>query len=336
MKSLIVIKIGALGDVVRTSYLVNTLKRKFNYSITWITDKSSHELLKHNPNIDTLLHQDSELPKETDILICLEDQYEYVKLGNQIKSKKIIGSYIDDNTIKYTEDTREWFDMSLISKLGISVADTLKKSNLKSFNEIFAKILNINMSDIKPEFFNDEKYINQFSKSKNVEKVIGLNLFAGDRWPSKEISINTATNLITSISKYLDSKKMSYSFLVFCDHNNEERANSIILDNKKVIKMNTGSSVLEFSAAIKSCDYIITTDSLGMHLAIANRINHLSFFSPTSANEIDGFGYAKKVISTSDDYCTYKPYTDNSSLSYNRLFESWCEHMIELGVKNNI
>ena len=218
------------------------LLKKFNYSITWITDKSSHELLKYNPNIDTLLHQDSKLPKETDILICLEDQYEYVKLGNRIKSKRIIGSYIDDNnTIKYTEDTREWFDMSLISKLGISVADTLKKNNLRSFNEIFAKILNIEMSDIKPEFFNDEKYTNQFSKSKNVDKVIGLNLFVGDRWPSKEISINTATNLITCISKYLNNKKVTYSFFVFCDHNNQERANSIILDNRNVIKMNTGS-----------------------------------------------------------------------------------------------
>ena len=332
MKLLTLIKIGALGDVVRTSYLVNALKRKFNYSIKWITDKSSHELLKYNPNIDTLLYQDSELPKETDILICLEDQYEYVKLGNQIKSKKNIGSYIDDNnTIKYTDDTREWFDMSLISRLAKSEADNLKKNNSKSFNEIFSKILNIQISDIKPEFFNHENYKNQSLKNKKLDKVIGLNLFAGKRWPSKEISKDTIINLIACISKYLDSKEISYSFLVFCDNSNQERANSIILSNRKVIKMNTGSSVLDFSNAVKSCDYIITTDSLGMHLAIANKINHLSFFSPTSANEIDSFGYAKKVISTSDDYCTYKPYTDNSSLSYNRLFKSWREHMKELG-----
>lgn len=332
MKLLTLIKIGALGDVVRTSYLVNALKRKFNYSIIWITDKSSHELLKYNPNIDTLLYQDSELPKETDILICLEDQYEYVKLGKQIKSKKNIGSYIDDNnTVKYTDDTKEWFDMSLISRFGKSEADNLKKNNSKSFNEIFSKILNIQISDIKPEFFNYKNYKNQSLKNNKLDKVIGLNLFAGKRWPSKEISIDNIINLIACISKYLDSKKMNYSFFVFCDNSNQERADSIILSNRKVIKMNTSSSVLDFSNAIKTCDYVITTDSLGMHLAIANKINHLSFFSPTSANEIDSFGYAKKVISTSDDYCTYKPYTDNSSLSYNRLFKSWCEHMKELG-----
>ena len=332
MKSIILIKIGALGDVVRTSYLVNTLKRKFNYSITWITDKSSHELLKYNPNIDTLLYQDSKLPEEADILICLEDQYEYVRLGNQIQSKKIIGSYIDDNNnIKYTDDTKEWFDMSLISKLGITAADNLKKNNLKSYNEIFSKILNIQVSDIKPEFFYDEKYNNTLSENKSENKVIGLNLFAGKRWPSKEIPMSTIKPLLSSISKYLDSKTIDYSYILFCDDSNMDRADEIISPNKEIIIKNTNSNVLDFSANIKNCDYIITTDSLGMHLAIANSVNHLSFFSPTSANEIDDFGYAKKVLSTADDYCTYKPYTDNESLSYTRLFEAWLEHTKSLG-----
>ena len=140
MKSLTLIKIGALGDVVRTSYLVNALKKKFNYTITWITDKSADQLLKYNPNIDRILYLDSDLPKETDILICLEDQYEYVNLGNQIKSKKTIGSYVDDNNrIKYSDDAREWFDMSLISKQGISMANDLKKKNTKSFFELLSR-----------------------------------------------------------------------------------------------------------------------------------------------------------------------------------------------------
>jgi len=332
LKSLTLIKIGALGDVVRTSYIVNTLKRNFNYDITWITDESCSDLLKYNPNIDRVLYLDSELPKETDILICLEDQYQYVKLSNQIKYKKNIGSYIDDNNlVKYTDDARDWFDMSLISNFGINIANELKKKNTKSFNEIFSKVLNIQVSDIKPEFFYSKKYNSPVSSNRGENKVIGLNLFAGKRWPSKEISINTVKSLLSSISNYLDSQTIDYSYILFCDDSNIHRAGDIVLPNKKIIIKNTNLNVLDFSANVKNCDYIITTDSLGMHLAIANNVNHLSFFSPTSANEIDDFGYAKKVVSTSEDYCSYKPYTDNKSLSYTRLFEAWLEHTKNIG-----
>ena len=333
MKSLTLIKIGALGDIVRTSYLVNALKIKFNYHITWITDKSAFDLLKNNPNIDELIESNSEMPSETDLLLCLEDQYEYVNLGSKIKSKKIIGSYIDNNNlISYTQDCNEWFDMSLISKNGIDEADILKKNNKLSFNKIFSKILNLELADIKAKIYTDKEKDEKYLAKKNKSiKLIGLNLFAGKRWPSKEITADTANNLVLSISKYLDSENLNHRFILFCDNSNLDKVDNIVSLNKNILMKNTGASVLDFSALIKSCDYIITTDSLGMHLAIANNINHLSFFSPTSAEEIDTFGYGIKVSSTSDDYCTYKAHTDNSSLSYNRLFEFWLKHTKNIG-----
>ena len=96
--------------------------------------------------------------------------------------------------------------ISFISRFGKSEADNLKKNNSKSFNDIFSKILNIQISDIKPEFFNYKNYTSQSLNNNKLDKVIGLNLFAGKRWPSKEISIDNIINLIACISKYLDSK----------------------------------------------------------------------------------------------------------------------------------
>tara|TARA_Y100001936_G_scaffold31661_1_gene29713 strand:+ start:17888 stop:18892 length:1005 start_codon:yes stop_codon:yes gene_type:complete len=334
LKSLTLIKIGALGDVVRTSYLVNALKNKYNYIITWITEKSAEELLKYNPNIDRILYLDSDLPKETDILICLEDKYEYVKLGNQIKSKRTIGSYIDDNNlIKYSDDSRDWFDMSLISKQGISMANDLKKKNTKSFNQIFSKILHVQISDIKPELFYNEKYYPQSSECEEKKIVLGLNLFAGNRWPSKELHMDDSKKLIESILDYLDDNKIDYILSLFCDNSSHEKAKNIVGD-KRLNIINTNADILDFSGHIRKCDLFVTTDSLGMHLAIANKTRHIAFFNPTSAVEIDNYNHGVKVISESLDYCSYKPDAAYDNTLWKKIFDQWLIEVDKLVFKN--
>ena len=143
MQSVLVIKLGAIGDVLRTSYLINAFNRKQNYHITWVTSSESAAILANNPYInDILIHNKHELPLCTDILICLEDMREFVALGSGITANTIIGSYINENgKLEYTDDTAEWYDMGIISRYGIERANILKKENRKSFNEIFSKSL---------------------------------------------------------------------------------------------------------------------------------------------------------------------------------------------------
>ena len=69
---------------------------------------------------------------------------------------------------------------------------------------------------------------------------------------------------------------------------------------------------------------IFSSDSLGMHLAIAQRVPSVSFFAPTSADEINTFGFGEKVVSLSADYCSYRPDADNTSLTGERLMEAFC------------
>ena len=66
----------------------------------------------------------------------------------------------------------------------------------------------------------------------------------------------------------------------------------------------------------------VTSDSLGMHIAIARGIPVVAFFAPTSAAEIDLFGAGEKVISTAPDYCSYRPDADNSTITAGRLGEA--------------
>ena len=53
---ILIVKYGALGDVVRTSYILRGIVEKYsNVSITWLTSKVAKDLLRFNHNIDNIL-----------------------------------------------------------------------------------------------------------------------------------------------------------------------------------------------------------------------------------------------------------------------------------------
>ena len=334
MQSVLVIKLGAIGDVLRTSYLINAFNRKKNYHITWVTSSESAAILANNPYInDILIHNKHELPLCTDILICLEDMRGYVELGSRITANKIIGSYINANgKLEYTDDTAEWYDMGIISKYGIETANMLKKENRKSFNEIFSKSLSINIDDIQPKIFLEEKNKNT-SPTDDKTLRIGLNLFAGSRWPSKQLNEDDAKKLIDSMLEHLKIRQMNYRLLLSCDNTTLEKANNIAR-GKSVEIVNTNDSLSDFSTHIHGCDLFITTDSLGMHLAIANHVRHLAFFNPTSAVEIDNYNHGVKVISESLDYCSYKSDAAYDDTLWKKIFDQWLIEVDKLVFKN--
>ena len=80
-------------------------------------------------------------------------------------------------------------------------------------------------------------------------------------------------------------------------------------------------SLLEFAAVIKNMDYLISADTMALHLAIAQKVKNISFYAPTSAVEIDVFGLGEKVISTSEDYCSYEKEADNSTITAERIYD---------------
>ena len=51
---ILIIKLGAIGDVIRTTSILPILKEKYKANITWVTKTESIDLLKNNYNIDNL------------------------------------------------------------------------------------------------------------------------------------------------------------------------------------------------------------------------------------------------------------------------------------------
>ncbi len=278
-------------------------------------------LIKFNPYIDHIITNFHLLNSiKFDIVYSLEDEDEIADQVSKLNFEIIHGSYILDGTFDYTDSSKEWFDMGLRSKFGKSYADKLKKQNSKTHGEIFSKIFNVNCPIYN--FYNDS-IANETSEKNSLQQKrikIGLNLTAGKKWPSKslptpemEILIDTLINKGGSLLKiYLIGGRDELHVI--------NRLCSLFKD--KVDYVDTSKSPLELALLISTFNLLISSDSLSMHLAIAQHIPVIAFFTVTSAAEIGADSYLKKIVSNSTDYCSFKPFGDNSSPSANDIYKA--------------
>lgn len=270
MKTLI-IKLGASGDVLRTTPLLHIL----NGDVFWVTKGVNVELLPKDRLAGIFDFKDAKklLEKQKfDLILSLDDEFESASLASSLSKTEIIGSYLDDKrNVIYTDSSAEWFDMGIISKHGIKMANELKKKNIKTYQEIIFKMLN--------QKFTGEEYILGFTPNKKIEssrKIIGIENRAGERWPSKKWN------------KY------------------EKLASLLTKDGYEVIFFSQKDTICQYIEDISQCSVIITGDTLAMHIALALKIKVVAIFICTSPTEIYGYNRMTKVVSPLLELAFYK------------------------------
>jgi heptosyltransferase-2 len=268
MKKLLIVKTGAAGDVLRTTPLLHLFK---DWEIDWFTDERNRELVL-NSHVRNVLDK-SDLPngeKVYDLVIDLEDDATVVSnLLQRIRYTRIFGAYIDDGQkISYTPDSAKWFDLGLISKHGVRRADELKLKNRNSYQEILFRGLG-------HEFKGEEYIMPDQIPNSPLQGDIAIAPKAGERWPMKTWY-------------YFEDLKRDLS----------KDYNVNILPQRRTI--------LEHIADIKQHQFVISPDSLPMHIALGLRIPCATIFTCTSPWEIYDYGLLTKVISPKLDKFFYK------------------------------
>lgn len=319
MNKILIVKHGAFGDVVRTSYFAKSIKEKYENSIIhWYTSSLSSEILAKNQYIDKLVTEINDIACEKyDIIYSLDDEIDIIKKITNLNKRRIVGAFLENNTISYTHDSSEWFDMGLLSKYGKDIADKLKKDNLKSHSDIFKKIFNV--EKVEPYF----PY--KFNKLEDEYFQIGINPYAGGRWKSKELDSLELTTLVSNLSDFFNEKKIKYRIILLGAR--EDRLRNLLLfkESENLIIPNTDNSIIDLARVISGLNLLISSDSLAMHLAIAQGVDFIAFFTATSAAEIDTFSKGLKIASLSMDYCSYKKDADNSTITAKRIMENFLE-----------
>ena len=266
MENIVIIKTGAAGDVLRTTVLLHLFKGK---NITWITAGHNCEVLPQVfPGLKIL---DIEMVNPSSLVsdqtISLDDDIRCAELASSIETKKITGTYSLRGDVMYTDDSSEWFDMGLISKLGKKIADDLKRKNTKSYQEILFNMFR--------KIFQGEEYVSREDIVPGGNTEIGLEARAGRRWPTKVWN------------KY------------------PQLADSLVKRGFKIKWLQQKPDLKKYMEEIAACSIIITGDTLAMHVALAYKIPAVALFTCTSPSEIYPYSHLVKVVSPRIDEAFY-------------------------------
>lgn len=337
VRELLILKTGALGDVLRTTSILPGLHQRFpGLRVTWLTATSAVDLLRTHPEVAAVVAIDPKSPADLerartelgarrwDWILSFDDEEPLCRLASALPANKLSGAHCDAaGRCVYTQDVAAWFEMGLLSVHGKRVADAMKVKNQRSHPQIFAAMLGIEMG--KPRLELPEPALRgaaAFARAHDLQAsgpLIGLNTGAGGRWHSKTISPERTIELSSAIARELEGRA---TFLLFGGPGELERNARIVEQARgrvRLVDAGCDNALLDFAARVSLCKLLITSDSLALHVALARGVRVVAFFAPTSAAEIETYGLGEKVASTAEDYCSYKADADTSTLTTARL-----------------
>ncbi len=300
---ILIIKLDAVGDVLRTTSILQSLKKKYpNSSIDWITKKKSSEVLKDNRFIDNL-YTDTGLESinenNWDIAINLDTGKESCSIMSSITAKEKFGfTLANGKPYPINSLANEWYLMG--------VEDSFKKLNVKTYHKIIHEICGLEYTDSKPVLeITEEKrtraaYLNNKLKLHNYSEFILINLGGGNRWQYKKWTKEGYAGLINKLSAHRPGSAIG---AVAGEEDTDFYNDVLAMVDKKdnVIPLGCENTVEDFICIVYLADKIFTSDSLAFHIAAALDKYVVVIVGPTSHTELDVFGKGKILFSTKVD-----------------------------------
>jgi heptosyltransferase-2 len=309
---ILVLKTGALGDVLRTTALLPGLARKHpDARVTWLTAHAAADLLRGNARVAEVVtvdpHSGAELAAARERLArtrwdwiwSFDDEEALCALASALPCARLTGALLAGGRPAYTDDAAAWFDMGLISRHGKAAADRLKVENRETHPALFARMLGLEPG--QPELLVPEPVLARaraFAAEHGLARAegactIGLNTGAGGRWLSKQLSVERTLALARAVADGLAARDPARDrarapvFLVLGGPPERERNDALLAGLARLglaaVDAGCENPLLDFAAKVSLCDVLVTSDSLALHVALARGVRVVCFFAPTSA-----------------------------------------------------
>lgn len=301
-RRILIIKLAALGDVLRTTPLLPAL-RKLDAAahITWVTDEAALDLLRHNAAIDRLLgwNLDTVLRLEVeqfDWLICLDKEVRATALAAKIRAarKSGFGLHASGNIAPLNPESDYLFSLGM--------SDDIKfRHNERSYQALTFEALGLTfegeplMLALPQEVarWAEERWLGWGLEAET--RCIGINTGGGELFANKSLPAAAFAELIEILAQRLAAGKSA--ILLFGGPLERDKNRDILRAvSAPVIDTGTGNSLLQFAALLGRCHTVLTSDSLGMHLAVALQRRVVVLFGPTCEQEIELYGRGSKVV----------------------------------------
>jgi len=266
--NVLILKLGATGDVVRTTPLLHRISGE----ITWITATTNTVLLEgmqQKRRVFSWEEREQALDEHYDLAINLEDTLDVADFLKTVKCGEVFGAYGDSNgSLRYTENARHWFDLSLISSYGPKQADRLKFLNRRSYQEMVFDGLGLK--------FQGEEYLLPRPIETELAGDVAIATEAVHVWPMKKWAY------YGTLKQELEKEGLTINVLP------------------------KRSSLLEHLADVQNHRCLVSGDSLPMHLALGTKTRCVTLFTCTSPWEIYDYGIQTKIVSPLLEQFFYK------------------------------
>lgn len=294
---ILIIKLGALGDVIRsTALLVKYRKLYPNAHITWITH--SPDILPHDGTIDVIGKFDYKniLPlfsQEFDMAVNLDKEAEACTILEKVKAKKKYG---------YTRENGHIAGCNAAAnrKIVTGLFDEDSKKNTLSYPQEIFDICELKFEMEEPLLNVNKELVEKWHalKQKSAgKKVIGLNTGCGKRWLTRLWPDNYWQELVYNL------QKENY-FPVLLGGPDEDEKNRMFAEKTGAYYPGT-FSLEEFIALTANCDVVVSAVSMMMHIAIGLKRPLVLFNNIFNKHEFEMYGRGIIVEPTSGCDCFY-------------------------------
>jgi ADP-heptose:LPS heptosyltransferase len=280
-------RLGATGDVVRTTPLL----RRLSGEVTWITAAKNAAILQGvAEGLRCLSWEEREYARDSeyDLVINLEDTSDVAAYLRSLVFKQLFGAYLaSDNLLRYTDDSKRWFDLSLLSAYGRAEANRLKFINRSSYQELIFGALGFT--------FSGETYSLPQPVETGLSGDVAIAADAGPVWPMKKWAY------YEELKERLETEALTVNVLP------------------------KRSSFLEHLSDTQNHRCLVGGDSLPMHFALGTGTRCVSLFTCTSPWEIYNYGVQQKIVSPLLEAFFYKRGYDEratKAISVDEVFDA--------------
>lgn len=290
-EKILIIKLAAIGDVIRTTPLLERLKKDFPQAkIYWLTKTpsivpdSADTILEFTPEAAAFLQS-----VEFDYVFNLDKDKEACGLTNILHAENKKGYIIKDGVPFPSDKNAE-------HKYLTGLFDDISKKNTKNYLEEIFEVCGFKYSGEKYILSSFGRYSSSWNFDKS-KKIIGLNTGCGGRWVSRL----WADERWIGLAKSLLAKNYEVVFLGGAQEDEK---------NKKFAEHTGGKypghfHLEKFINLVNQCDLVVTGVTMAMHITIGLSKKIVLFNNIFNKNEFELFNLGEIIEPSRECKCFY-------------------------------
>ncbi len=337
-KRLLIIKLDAIGDVLRTTCILEPLVHCWSDPensgggsvaprITWVTRPESLPLLERNPYVTRAVAYGTEATtlvqsEDFDLIACLDSSLDAVRMAalaerasSRENGKPQLAGFVLRQNVVVPADERSisWWQMGLW--------DDLKQANSRTYQDHLMEMLGLSdgagsyVLELSEEELDLGKRLLTEAGLPEGRRFIAVNVGGAGRWKYKRW---TEPHML----EFARMVRESLGLLVAFVGGEDERPliEDLLRDAPEGCFFPGVHPLRHFAAILAQAEVVVTGDTLAMHLSLAMRRETVILFGPTSLPEIETYGIGEKIAPDMDCLCCYLPICDR---------KPYCQELIE-------